>query len=120
MPMRRLRVPHFLGAIVMASAVTLAGACAMRPLEGTVVAPNGDSLQGCVVTLNVGTSGGLQRTNTTDSSGHFSFGSVATAGGCSLQFDAEGYERATLVCPEDGKPLTVTLRSVQPNGATAK
>jgi hypothetical protein len=49
-------------------------ACRMRALEGTVVGINGEPLSGSIVTLEVGTNGGLQQSRKTDDAGKFSFG----------------------------------------------
>jgi hypothetical protein len=48
-------------------------ACRMRALEGTVVGINGEPLSGSIVTLEVGTNGGLQQSRKTDDAGKFSF-----------------------------------------------
>ena len=89
--------------------LTLA-ACGVRPVEGTVVGERDDVIPNCSVTLEVGTNGGLQQTRTTDDMGKFSFGSLATAGGCAIRFEKPGYESKKLPCPVDSKPLRVVLR----------
>jgi hypothetical protein len=83
----------------------------MKPIEGAVAGENDDPIPNCSVTLEVGTNGGLQQTRISDAMGKFSFGRLATAGGCQIRFEQPGYESKTLPCPDDGKPLKAVLRA---------
>jgi hypothetical protein len=85
-------------------------ACRMRALEGTVVGINGEPLSGSIVTLEIGTNGGLQQSRKTDDAGKFSFGSIATIGGCAIRAEKAGYDTKKIECATDGKPLRVQLQ----------
>ena len=87
----------------------LASGCGMRPLEGTVVGTNGEPITDFVVTLEVGTNGGLQKSRKTNESGRFSFGSVSTFGGCAIRFEKTGYESRKVSCPSDGSPIRAIM-----------
>ncbi len=93
----------------MLAALLMSG-CGMRTLEGTVVGANDNPISECAVTLEVGTNGGLQQARTTGDSGKFSFGNVATMGGCAIRFEKPAYESQKVECPSDGKPLHVVLQ----------
>jgi hypothetical protein len=82
----------------------------MRPLEGTVVGTNGQPIPGFVVTLEVGTNGGLQKSRMTNEIGGFSFGSVSTFGGCAIRFEKTGYESRKVPCPSDGLPIRALMK----------
>jgi hypothetical protein len=81
----------------------------MRQLEGTVVTNENKPIEGCSVTLEAGTNGGLRQTRSTDAAGQFAFGSVMTLGGCFINIEKPEYMKRRVECPTDGKPLRVVL-----------
>jgi hypothetical protein len=91
-------------------ACLLAIGCGMHRLEGTVVGINNKSVPDCIVTLEVGTNGGLRLTRTTDEAGKFSFGSVSTFGGCTIRLEKPGYESREVPCPSDGSPVRAVMK----------
>jgi hypothetical protein len=91
--------------------IAVLASCAFRGLSGTVVTTKGDPLPGCTATLEIGTNGGLQKSKTTDSDGFFSFGTLASAGGCAVRFERPGYVTTKVQCPSDGTALCVSLQT---------
>jgi Carboxypeptidase regulatory-like domain len=87
----------------------LAGGCGMRPLEGTIIGTNGQPIPGLIVTLEVGTNGGLQKSRVTNEIGGFSFGSISTFGGCTIRFEKAGYQSQNVPCPSDGLPIRAVM-----------
>jgi hypothetical protein len=91
-------------------ALLVASGCGMRPLEGTIVGTNGQPIPDFIVTLEVGTNGGLQKSRMTNAIGRFSFGSVSTIGGCAIRLEKVGYQSRKVPCPSDGSPIRAVMR----------